>query len=230
MSNRAYVYAISVDGVVRYIGKGSGKRVTQHLAIARRLLRVREQGQTARASYFHNKLAKALTSGSAITHTIIASGLSEDDAYDREVLEIAGAQDGQLWNRWSGGSGGYFASDALRSLMSTIAKRRADAGGLKYWHDAAHTPEVYKRRGETLKQTYRDRPDIIAKTAEKSSQWWAANKDSQRAKLTAAWARPETRSRHRAYLDSPEGRAKLKAASDARWAKVRASKSSVGAS
>lgn len=28
--NRYYVYAYVVDGVVRYIGKGSGSRVTQH--------------------------------------------------------------------------------------------------------------------------------------------------------------------------------------------------------
>jgi hypothetical protein len=144
-----------------------------------------------------------------------------------EALEISRAPKGQLWNQWSGGYGSRFASPELRKRMSEWATKRAESGGLKYFHDAAHTPEVYKKRGQTLKQTYRDRPEIVLQTAEKSSLWWSANKDAQRAKLTDAWSRPETRAKHRAYLDSPQGRANLKAASDARWAKVRAAKIAV---
>ncbi len=223
---RSYVYTVLVDGVVRYIGKGSGNRVRRHLQIAKRLIKARASGRKLKAAYFHNKLAKAVLAGSFVVTSILVSGMSEQDAYDREAAEIESAPSGQLWNRWSFGGGRRFPSDEFRAAQSERQKKRFAAGAedLKAWHKKAHTSEVYAKRSKTLKETLRARPDLVASTAKKSQKWWSdpVNNASQRDKLTAAWGMQETQAKHRAYLDSPEGRANLRAASNAHWAKVRA--------
>src|SRR5262245_53480758 len=99
----AYVYAIKVDGVVRYIGKGRRYRLIEHRRIARELNRRRAAGEKIKARRVHNKLAKAIRNGSVIEHDVIAFNLSDDVAYDRERSEIANAPAGQLWNVKAGG-------------------------------------------------------------------------------------------------------------------------------
>lgn len=244
-----YLYHIIVDGVVRYVGKGSGYRAQQHLTIARRLMRTRADGGKAKASYFHNKLAKAMKSGSLIQHQIVADQLSEDDAYGREMEAIASAPVGQLWNQKSGGSDGVVygpevrrklsvaatrryqdpnqreqakriakeiaSSEEVKAKRSAAARRRVDAFGMGNLMQA-HTPDVYRKRGETLKQTLASRPELRNKVAV----WRSEDKLEHAEALKAAHARPEVKAKRRAYYDSPEGRAKLKAASHARWAKV----------
>jgi hypothetical protein len=101
----AYAYAISVDGVVRYIGKGKNDRVKQHLRKARNILRRREAGEKVRASIFYNRLAKGLRGGARIKEEIIEKGMTEAAALKREVEIIASFPAGQLWNRNAGGSG-----------------------------------------------------------------------------------------------------------------------------
>jgi hypothetical protein len=249
---RFYVYAVIVDGVFRYIGKGSRRRLVEHLAIAKRLNRVRASGATVDASYFHNKLAKAIRAGADVSVVKLVEGLGETEAYEREREEIESAPEGQLWNRWVGGLGSFAASPELRERLSAAAKeryqdpvqlaaarahmdrlsvdpavrakrsatqkRRFAAGEMADWHRAAHTPAAYAKRGETLKRSLVDRPDLRNRVAK----WRAQNVDAHAASLKAAHARPDVKAKRRAYYDSPEGRAKLKAASDARWARVRA--------
>lgn len=260
--NRYYVYAYVVDGIVRYVGKGSTGRLHQHMQIVRRIARYRSEGRKIKAEYFHNKLCKEWLNGAVVEPRVIADGLTEDEAYERERIEIAGAIPGTLWNQKSGGSDGVTYGDEFKRKQSEAAKRRYQdpvqreqaraiahefnsrpdvrakhsetqkrrfAGGdPKAWRfiAAAHTPEVYRKRGETLKKTYAARPELVADRAAKSSEWWSdpANNSAQRNKLSAAHARPDVKAKRRAYYDSPEGRANLKRAVETRWAKARAEK------
>jgi hypothetical protein len=50
-------------------------------------------------------LTKAWLSGAEIQEVVIADQLTDQEAYQREIAEIATAPQGQLWNYWSGGEG-----------------------------------------------------------------------------------------------------------------------------
>lgn len=250
--NKFYVYAYVIDNVVRYIGKGSGYRAAQHMAIVRRIARQRASGQKVKAEYFHNKLCKEWKRGAVIQSVKIAAGLSEPEAYARERLEINAAPKGQLWNRWVGGLGSFTASPELRQQLSEAAKARYRddgqlaqarahmaalaaskevrakrsatqalrfaAGEMKSFHEGAHTRETFEKRGKTLKRTLADRPDLRNRVA----QWRKSHMAEHTAALKAAHARPDIKAKRRIYYDSADGRAKLRAAAQARWAKHRA--------
>ena len=64
-----YVYAIYVDGIVRYIGKGSNGRVHFHVIEARRINSRRARGANTdcTATNFYRKLAEAMRHGATIT-------------------------------------------------------------------------------------------------------------------------------------------------------------------
>lgn len=264
MDRAFYVYAYLIDGVICYVGKGSGPRISAHIAIAKRIMKERESGLKVKATHFHNRLGKALAAGRLVESIFLRTNLSEQEAFDIERDEIA-ARWGQLLNQTSGGSTGSVVTDEIRAKLSQWAtKRYADpvqrllasaiaksfnarpevkaklsesqrknfANGTaasKAFHASSHTQEVYRKRGATLKKTLKARPDLVAGKAKRSKEWWSDSENNriQRSKLTSAWARPETIAKHRAYLDSPEGRANLKAASDKRWANHRARKTAV---
>jgi hypothetical protein len=262
VSGKFYVYAFIVDGVLRYIGKGSGWRAKQHLAIARRLNLMRSAGHKVKSDYFHNKLAKALRTAADIRIHMIATCLQEQASLQRERSEIDNAPVGQLWNQKSGGTTGCVMSPDLRERLSRSAKKRyedldqlhalrqrmkaimanpearahiaaiqrrryaEDPEQFRNFHQRAWAPDTIAKRAKTLSKTLSARPELRAHVSKTSRAWWAdkSNKEVQSQKLKSAWRRPSTAAKHRAYLDSPEGRAKLKAASEARWAKHRAAK------
>lgn len=67
----AYVYAIIVDGVVRYIGKGRNGRMYTHLIEAKRTSARYPRGTPHLSPRMHRKLVEALRAGSRITETHI---------------------------------------------------------------------------------------------------------------------------------------------------------------
>ena len=97
----AYVYAIVVDDIVRYIGKGRGSRLLTHAINAKRdavKSSIRIDRLTPR---MHRNLVKAVRAGSHIAELIITSGLSDTEAYCHEADIIADfhrGKTGQLWN------------------------------------------------------------------------------------------------------------------------------------
>ena len=123
---RFYVYFIKVDGIIRYIGKGTGNRLISHF---------REGGKSAVALKLHN--ARYCEGSSAIAG-IYADNLTEQDALDLEILEIAKISQRdqrQLWNANRGGGGltwprrsrqtaAEFASH-LQAIEAQIIERRA---------------------------------------------------------------------------------------------------------
>lgn len=198
-----YVYAILVDGVVRYIGKGRNARMTEHMTIARRITALRSKGHKIRGSLFYNKLAKALATGAVVEPKMIVGGLTDDAAFDLERHEIA-TRDG-LWNLFSGGRG----------------STREDC--LKAWDN----PERRARHHETMKAflaspgvrqrisdgTRRALSDPVVAEARRQTQLLAAQRPENKAKKSAAakanWSDPETKAKFRAVLDQETTRRKM---------------------
>ena len=97
----SYIYAIIVDGVVRYIGKGRNGRMYTHLIEAKRTS-ARCPADTAHLSpRMHRKLVETVRAGSQIIETVITSGLTDQAAYQLEsriIGEFHKFRAGQLWN------------------------------------------------------------------------------------------------------------------------------------
>jgi hypothetical protein len=97
----SYIYAIIVDGVVRYIGKGRNGRMYTHLIEAKRTS-ARCPVDTAHLyPRMHRKLVETVRAGSQIIETVITSGLTDRAAYQLEsrmIGEFHKFRAGQLWN------------------------------------------------------------------------------------------------------------------------------------
>jgi hypothetical protein len=98
-----YVYALYVDGVVRYIGKGSNGRVHSHVIEARRINRRRARGANTdrTATNFYRKLAEAMRHGATISEEMMLDGLTNQEAYrieKQKIEELHKQKRGQLWN------------------------------------------------------------------------------------------------------------------------------------
>jgi hypothetical protein len=97
----AYVYAIEVNGVVRYIGKGTGDRMYFHRAEAERTLRRIKKYGRLRLRRWQRHLVAALRKGEKVQEIVIRSGLSDLAAYRLEnelIGEYHLLRTGQLWN------------------------------------------------------------------------------------------------------------------------------------
>lgn len=95
----AYVYAIIVDGVTRYIGKGSKRRAREHFKIIRSLARRRSAGEIVQApSLFYEKLCAAYLSGCDIESRVLVDGLTHEEAFRAEIAERNSYPASQLWN------------------------------------------------------------------------------------------------------------------------------------
>ena len=85
----AYVYAILVDGIVRYIGKGRNGRLYAHLIEAKRTA-ARSGAKTANLHpRWRRNLVQAIRVGSEITESVIGCGLTDEEAYRLESKIIA---------------------------------------------------------------------------------------------------------------------------------------------
>ena len=194
----AFVYAILVDGVIRYIGKGNASRPIAHVHEVRRIIRRRSMGQKINTTLFYNKLAKACLAGSMISHFMIFEAATDLEAFDLEIGVINAAPDGQLWNLHPGG----------RGMTSKFQKA----------YFAEH-PE-YKR--EKIKQLLLVSPSSEERSRQASKSW--ADKDhreKQSKSRKAAWEKPERRIKQTAALKGkpkPNGfGAKITAANNKRW-------------
>ena len=97
----SYVYAIIVDGVVRYIGKGRNGRMYIHLIEAKRTSARCPADTDHLYPRMHRKLVETVRAGSQIIETVITSGLTDRAAYrleSRMIGEFHKFRAGQLWN------------------------------------------------------------------------------------------------------------------------------------
>ena len=96
-----YVYAISVNDVVRYIGKGKGLRLYAHMKEVRSRLK-RDFRIQSIGSIMQRNLTKAFLSGAQVNEQVLIDDLTEKAAYKLEYDKMreyvfAGKRD-QLWN------------------------------------------------------------------------------------------------------------------------------------
>ena len=180
--SRAYVYSLTVDGVVRYIGKGTGRRVTDHLRLAKAYVRRKAAGETVTATYLQRRLASAWRDGKDIEETILRAGLSDEEAFDIEAFLIAQFPDGHLWNLAPGGAG----------VTSDLARAR--------WQDPVYRakfepfladPAWRKARAAATKAALR------ARFAEDPSEAQRMGRQTK-----AAWARPGAKAARSAKMSA----------------------------
>jgi hypothetical protein len=97
----AYVYAVLVDGVVRYVGKGRNGRMYSHLIEAKRSAARCAPDTSGLYPRMHRKLVDAVRAGSQVTESAIVPGLTDKAAYrleSRIIGEFHKHRAGQLWN------------------------------------------------------------------------------------------------------------------------------------
>lgn len=239
MQPNAYVYAIAVDGVVRYIGKGTLQRAWSHSKYARSIIRRRDSGERVRTTMFYNRLAKAVRAGAQIDEVILVEGLSHKAAFAREKLEIAATAKGQLWNKLEGGDG--LSSEEASALWENPRYRdRVTKKMRALWRDpvyqsmmkAAHAARVADPKKMALHIEVRNTPEWRDGASAQSKRNWAdpAIRQKMQSGLKLASARESTKAKKTAAVTAtwadPEVRAKrVKAMSIAareKWAKLRA--------
>jgi hypothetical protein len=91
MPSEHYVYAISIDGVVRYIGATKDKRRFYWHKLVARTYRYRNQP-------LHPALAEAMERDAVIDFDVIKQGLTKRLAHMFEAKVIASYPEGQLLN------------------------------------------------------------------------------------------------------------------------------------
>jgi hypothetical protein len=95
----AYVYLITVDHVIRYVGKGNGKRALCHIKTA-----IVEADKIRRRAYrrttnLYSNLYNAIVGQRCINVNIVRDGMSDHDAYRLESRLIDAIRPmGILWN------------------------------------------------------------------------------------------------------------------------------------
>jgi hypothetical protein len=101
LPKRSYVYAIHVDGVLRYIGKGTDDRMYAHMKEVRQRLTRKFKLKNV-SPLFQRKLTEAVIKGAVIEEIVLADNLTSKQAYKFEYRHLervvyAGNRE-QLWN------------------------------------------------------------------------------------------------------------------------------------
>jgi hypothetical protein len=101
LPKRSYIYAIHVDGVLRYIGKGTNGRMYDHMKEVRQRLTRKFKLKNV-WPLIQRKLTEAVMKGGVIEEIVLADNLTSKQAYKLEHghlerLVYAGNRE-QLWN------------------------------------------------------------------------------------------------------------------------------------
>lgn len=141
-----YVYEILVEGEVKYVGKGIGRRVKNHLAAAKRINREFYQGSGDSISPFYKNLISAINDGRKISYRVVEFFECEQHALDKEIRHISSFQDGILWNDGPGGNGGT-SNGAYRRWTKEFRRQAHSEKLSQVWAD----PVLRKRHSDLLR-------------------------------------------------------------------------------
>ena len=152
MGKKYYVYKLTTNnGEIIYIGKGSGKRMFQHIYIANGN-GVNRKGNPK----LYNKISKILDDGGYIIPEILFESDNETECHRQEVLIISEIGLHNLCNLTLGGEGtsGYKLSDETKIKMSLAKKDkpkgpRSDETKKKISNALSGRKRVNKRTGFT---------------------------------------------------------------------------------
>lgn len=149
----AYVYAVLVDGIIRYVGKGSGRRLRTHMKIVRSMARRRAAGEVVVAeSPFYEKLCKAYLFGSDIEAVMLNSGLTHEQAFRDEIAERKKYPASQLWN-----AGSCWDKPPYRAKQKARwADPELRALHRKHTAEAARKPHAVELQSKRLKSAWND--------------------------------------------------------------------------
>jgi hypothetical protein len=87
MPKHCYVYAIDVDGVRRYIGKGSNGRMYAHMKEVRQRLTRKFKLKNV-SPVFQRKLTEAVMKGAVVEAIVLAENLTSKQAYQLEYRHL----------------------------------------------------------------------------------------------------------------------------------------------
>jgi hypothetical protein len=101
LPKRCYVYAIHVDGVLRYLGKGSDGRMYAHMKEVRQRLTRKFKLKNV-SPLLQRKLTAAVKNDAVVEEIVLADNLTSKQAYKLEYRHLkkmvyAGKRQ-QLWN------------------------------------------------------------------------------------------------------------------------------------
>jgi hypothetical protein len=168
--NGCYVYEVLIDGMVRYVGKGTGRRFKNHITTAKRYERYMREGRSQiTVAPFYEKLLLQLGRGADISYRIVQKFDGDQDALSKEIEHIASFPAGQLWNDGPGGNGG------------------TSNGAFKRWANPAEREAHRKRLSEVWAN-----PALIERHRE-LTRHRISNFEYQSAAAKARWSRPGER-------------------------------------
>jgi hypothetical protein len=126
---RYYVYAIYVNGLIRYVGKGTNGRMHFHAIEARRINGRRALGANtdATTTTFYRNLAEAMREGAIIREEIIVGGLTDKQAYwieKQKIEELFKQNKDQLWNTIDERLIGITLEEYRRKMQSAAGDRK----------------------------------------------------------------------------------------------------------
>ena len=134
VSNKPYVYKLAYEnGIVFYIGKGTGRRINRHEYEASK------DDSQQRNIYKTRVIRKALLNGETISKTILAYFENDKDAHDYEVALIFFMRPyGHLTNITDGGEGtnGYKRSENEIQKIREVSKNISEETRRKMSEDA----------------------------------------------------------------------------------------------
>jgi hypothetical protein len=133
---------IDADGVVRYVGKGTSRRVGYHRGV---ILALAAGMPVTRASKVHRLFAADILTGRPFREFVVADHLSQAEAFAMETLLIAThrreTEGGTLWNVLAGGDGfqGILRADWLPIARQAVLTKKLSGSGLRAGAKAAAT-------------------------------------------------------------------------------------------
>jgi len=213
-----YIYVYEIDGVVRYIGRGRGRRILHHLAAVQKRSLSRASGAALRPHRFYDRLENAIQSNAKIVGRMIHVGLTGDQAAAMEMQEIRKYPPEELWNTITASTPRICDAEwrarqsaGAKLIMADPDRRRAVSAKLKSYND---DPVLRQRKAEETRKRWADPAHREMRIqAQRRAFAEPAEKARKRDATTKSWTDPQTRAKRAAGLSAalagPDYRAKL---------------------